>query len=402
MTTMAPLFDLFDPQAVEDPYPLWRAMREQAPVYRVPGTDCFFVTSWAHVAEAMRRTEDFSSNLTGVLVTAADGTPAVFDMDPTGAAMHVLATADAPSHPLHRRLVGQVLAPQLRALAPRIPVLVDQLWSQLPPGRIDWVSGMADRLPMHVLAEVLGIPDEHVPELQRWAYDSTELLGGFASSARLRELVHSATELAVFLKDSFAQPHSPRSLMGTLRAAVREGRVGELEAVMILVQMVDAGAESTAALLASSARFLAEQPEWQDRLRAQPKLIPAFLEEMLRLDSPFRGHYRHAVSDTTLGDVRVPAGSHVMLVWGAANRDPAAYPDPDSIDITRPRGRSHLAFGGGVHLCLGSALARAEGAAAIEALLARTRRIALVPDAAPVRLPSVFVRRHLSLPLELS
>ncbi|MEV0685488.1 cytochrome P450 [Nocardia sp. NPDC050378] len=403
----SPVIDVFDAANLEDPYPMYRQLREQAPVYRLPGTDFYLVSSWELVTEVTGRSGEFSSNLTATLVQQPDGTTTAFDMDHGGQAIHVLATADDPVHQLHRKLVSSVLSKRIRTMGPTVDELVDRLWSQeLRDGRIDFAAGMADKLPLALVAAVIGLADADVPQLLRWAYDSTEMLGGVVPVERLGALVTSAAELAAYLHEqllfvegSAAQEESAHSLLGVLARAVDTGELLHEVAVLTLVQLVGAGGESTAGLIASAARFIATDPEVQQRLREQPHRIPAFLDETLRLESPFRGHHRHVTRDTELGGVPLSAGSHLLLLWGAANRDPTMFTDPDAFDLDRNGARAQLAFGKGVHFCVGSALAKLEAVAAITALLERSTSITLDPDNPPLWVPSFFVRRHQSLPL---
>ncbi|MBL1075348.1 cytochrome P450 [Nocardia sp. 2] len=403
--------DIFDPVHLDDPYPLYRTLREQAPVYRVPGTNFHLVTSWELVAEAAGRTTDFSSNLTAVLIQQPEGPPAIFDMDGGGQALHVLATADAPGHSAQRKLVSTVLAKRIRELGPTVSALVDQLWAeQLRDGRMDWATGMADRLPLALVAEVIGLPAADVPRLLRWAYDSTEMLGGVMTPDRLPVLVTAAAELTAYLAERFAADETGSTaadlsdagtpdLLRVLARARDAGVISDAVAVLVLVQLVGAGGESTAGLIANAARILATRPDLQTLLREQPHLVPAFLEETLRFESPFRGHHRHVTADTTLGGVDLPAGSHLLLMWGAANRDPAVFADPDVFDPHRPNARSHSAFGRGLHFCVGSALAKMEAVAAVTALLDRSTEFTLAGS--PRWVPSIMVRRQLSLPLQI-
>lgn len=410
MTTELAAIDPFDPAVLDDPYPLYRALREHAPVHRVPGTDFFLVSSWAAVAEAVARPADFSSHLTGVLVARPGAAPTTFDLDATGQAVHVLATADADVHAVHRGIVGPALAKRVRGMGPRVSALAKQLWAEeLDGDRIDWATGMADRLPLALIAELVGLPGADVPRLLGWAYDSTEMLGGIVADDRMTALVGSAAELAQYAhqaviaaKDRSAGPDSPSALIDVLAAALAAGRIDDQQAVLILVQLIGAGGESTAGLIAAAARLLAADAELQARLRARPDLLPAFLEEALRLESPFRGHHRHVVADTQLCGVDLPAGSHLLLLWGAANRDPAMFRDPDILDLDRPRVRAHAAFGAGAHFCIGSALARLEASAAITLLLERSTEFTLLEEAPPRWVPSLFVRRHATLPLRVT
>lgn len=409
MTTDLAAIDLFDPAVLDDPYPMYRALREEAPVYRVPGTDFFLVASWAAVTEATRRTAEFSSHLTGVLVAQPGTAPTTFDLDATGQGLHVLATADSDVHATHRGIVGPALAKRIRTLGPTVTALTEQLWAEeLDGGRIDWATGVADRLPLALVAELLGLPAADVPRLLSLAYDSTEMLGGIVADGRMTALITSAAELAhyAYLAVAAAKEqvgdHDSTTLLEVLVAAVAAGKIDEQQAVLIVVQLIGAGGESTAGLIASAARLLATDLELQTRLRERPELVPAFLDEVLRLESPFRGHHRHVVADTRLGGVDLPAGSHLLLLWGAANRDPAAYPDPNVVDLDRPRGRAHAAFGAGAHFCIGSALARLEANAAITWLLERTAQFDLIDTEPPRWVPSLFARRHATLPLRIT
>ncbi len=401
--------DLFDAAVLDDPYPMYRALGEQAPVYRVPGTDFFLVASWAAVTEATRRTAEFSSQLTGVLVAEPGAAPATFDLDATGQGLHVLATADGDVHATHRGIVGPALAKRIRTLGPVVSALTEQLWAEeLDEDRIDWATGVADRLPLALIAELVGLPAADVPKLLTLAYDSTEMLGGIVGDGRMPALITSAAELAhyAYLAVAAAKErvgdHDSTTLLDELVAAVAAGKIDEQQAVLIVVQLIGAGGESTAGLIASAARLLATDLARQTQLRERPELVPAFLDEVLRLESPFRGHHRQVVVDTQLDGVDLPAGSHLLLLWGAANRDPAVYPDPDAVDLNRPRGRAHAAFGAGAHFCIGSALARLEATAAITLLLERTERFDLVDAEPPRWVPSLFARRHATLPLRIT
>ncbi|NEW40336.1 cytochrome P450 [Nocardia cyriacigeorgica] len=399
--------DIFDAASLADPYPMYRILRDQAPVYRVPGADFFLVTTWDLVTEAATRTTDFSSNLTGVMIHQPDGAPLVFDMDGGGQAVHVLATADDPVHAVHRKLVFPFIGKRLRELGPLVNRMVDRIWhEELSGNRIDFATGMADRLPLGVVADLIGLPQRDVPQLLAWAYDSTEMLGGIVPEGRLTQLVTSAAELAGYLHQRFttALTEPEGEITGLLDVLARACRAGDLDpdvAVLMLVQLVGAGGESTAGLIANAAHILATRTDLQDRLRADTTLIPGFLDEVLRVESPFRGHHRHITADSTLGGVALPAGGHLLLMWGAANRDPHNFTDPDTIDLERPTGRTTLAFGKGAHYCIGAALARMEALAAITTLLARSTEFGLVEDAAPQWVPSLMVRRHTSLPLRV-
>ena len=227
------------------------------------------------------------------------------------------------------------------------------------------------------------------------------MLDGAITPDQLQKAIGAATELAGYLADQFAKARKNPGddLLGDLARHCNARDLKPETAVIMLIQLVSAGGESTAGLLGSSALLLAGRPDVAQRLRDDIELLPAFIEEVVRLESPFRGHYRHVVADTTLGGVDLPGGSHLLLLWGSANRDPAAFDAPDELRLDRPSGKAHLGFGRGDHFCLGAALARLEVKTALTRLLGETRAISTTQP--PAWIPSVMVRRLQSLPLEV-
>ena len=208
-------------------------------------------------------------------------------------------------------------------------------------------------------------------------------------------------ELSGYITEQFqhaaASPHD--NLLGDLATACATGELDEVTALVMMITLFSAGGESTASLIGSAAWILATQPAIQKQVREQPGLLGAFLEEVLRYEPPFRGHYRHVVRDTELGGVELRAGSRLLLMWGAANRDPSHFDDPGEFRLDRPAGKGHLTFGKGAHFCVGAALARLEAAVVLRQLLERTT---LIEAAETGRwLPSLLVRRldHLELTL---
>lgn len=189
-------------------------------------------------------------------------------------------------------------------------------------------------------------------------------------------------------------------MIADLAARCGSGELERAPALAVMLTLFSAAGESTASLLGSAAWIMAEKPELQRRLRDDPMLLEPFIEETLRMESPFRGHYRHVRRDTTLGGVALPADSHLLLLWGAANRDPARFEEPNEFRLNRPSAKNHLAFGRGAHFCVGNVLARVEARIILRTLLERSSWI----ETADVGqwLPSILVRRlnHLELAVE--
>lgn len=390
--------DFFAPEALDDPYPLYDMLRDR-PVQQVGDSDFFVVSTWDAVSEATNRPDDFSSNLTATMVYRPDGSVTPFGMDGLGGPSHVLATADEPRHAAHRKpVLLKLAAKRLFALEPVITAIFDDLWTDADQ---DWMAAVANRLPMTVVAELLGLPRADVDDLIRRAYASTQLLDGPLADEDLAASAVAAMQLGAYLIDKFtAAAATPGDdLMDQLAITCAAGELDSTNAGMILIQLVAAGAESTASLLGSAVWVLGSRPAVQRQVRADPALLPVFIEEVLRYESPFRGHYRHVTTDTTLAGTDLPAGAHLLLLWGAANRDPLRFDVPDEFRLDRPDARSHLAFGKGLHFCVGAALARLEARVVLRRLLDRTTW--LEAPQRPAWLRSVLVRRPARLELQM-
>lgn len=370
---------------LDDPAFLARFHRGH-PVQRLGDSPFYAVGTWDLIADVVRRPAEFSSNLTATMICHDDGSISEFPVAGPGDAMHVLATADGARHRLHRSLVMPSLTPaRIRELEPRVAEVVDTAWSEGVDGdRLDWSAAVAQRVPVTVVTELLGLPAGDVDDLSRWAHATNVLIDGVITGAELSTATTAVAELTAYLDDALARtlgdPGAGAGVLGDIAAAVSRGDLDRAAAVMMLLQLVAAGSDSTTSLLDSAARLLVEHPEVTGRLRGEPEAVPAFVDEALRLESPFRGHFRHVIEDTVLGDTRLAAGSHLYLMWRAANRDPGQFDDPDRLDLDRgrdagarrPARSAHVAFGKGIHLCVGSGLARLQGRLTVEKLLGET------------------------------
>jgi cytochrome P450 family 144 len=393
--------EFFDVDAIQDPYPLYDRLRAEGSVHRIGDSGFYVVCDWETINDAINRPEDFSSNLTATMTFTAEGTVVPFELDGLGGPAQILATADDPAHAAHRKmLVPQLAAKRILAMEPFIASTFDRLWTDnLRDGRIEWIGALANTLPMMVVARLIGVPAEDVDQLIRWAYASTHLLDGLVDEEQLAASGVAAMELAnyihIHLGRAAASPQD--NLLGALATACSAGEFDEVTAQMMMIILFSAGGESTGSLLGSAMEILATRPEVQRQVRENPTLLGAFIEEALRYEPPFRGHYRHVVADTSLGGIDLPAGSRLLLLWGAANRDPAQFDAPHEFRLDRPGGKGHITFGKGAHFCVGAALARLEAQIVLSAVLDRTARIDAV-DVGPW-LPSILVRRreHLRL-----
>jgi cytochrome P450 len=403
---------LFGADVVEDPHDYYRHLRTTDPVHEVTGTGTFVVTRMDLIHQVVGDPETFSSG-TGEFLHLGDWPAPGLRPAMTGLSSEfaggAVATTDPPDHARQRKLVVRRLSTaNIAAMEPEFRALVTEALSDIPAdGRFEWMSRVAEPLPMVMVARILGLPDELAPQLKAQGYAMVERISGFVPEGRIAELENEgvaglAPVIEAYLQAKEGATAYENGLIGIVKQAVDDGEVDELEAFGILSVIIAAGGESTTSLTGTAARLLAEQPDLQEQLRRDPALIPTFIEEALRYDPPFRGHYRITTRDTELAGTPIPAGSSVLLAWPAANRDEDVYEDPDEIRLDRPKPRHHVGFGWGIHLCVGAPLARVEARVAIEALLARTRHFSVDLEQLPLRYhPSLVVRRLEALPLVL-
>lgn len=386
---------------IRDPHALYDQLRREAPVWQVPGQDTFVVSDPALIRAAVGRPVELSSNFVSVVHRGPDGCPVPFGLLPLGDPMHVLATADEPAHARHRKLLQPHLSPAAVApLEPELARLADGLLDRFAaPGAHDAVAELTDPLPVRTICHVVGLDEATTPDIVRLVAATSAMLDGVADAGAMTAAAHAALELGAFAQEQVDAAcadggSSHAGLLGVLAAAVDAGTLDAGEARDILVQLLSAGTETTAATMATVIRRIADRPDLQEQLRREPEAIAPTIEVALHEDGPFQYHSRWSTTDLVLGGVTIPAGSRVLLQWAAANR-----PAPDEPAGPTDPAAPHLAFGRGLHFCIGAPLARLEVRVAVEQLLERTRWVELDPDHPPVHRPSAFLRRHDRLPL---
>ncbi|MCA1833249.1 MAG: cytochrome P450 [Actinomycetota bacterium] len=401
---MAMNVDPFSGSSLEDPYRLYERLRHDAPVYQLPETGIWFVTRHDDLVEAASKPEIFSSHISAIVYAGAGTNAVVVPADPDAiGAVDVLATQDPPVHTAQRKLLNRAfVASRMALLEPQIVALLDEKISPpLARGTVEWMEEIANPLPVSMIAGLLGLPQSDLGRLKAWADAGIDLLSGVSTMERMADAWQEMIGFLSYLRERLATP-APESITATIAEAVARGDLSDREGVSLLLQLVIAGSESTAGLLGSAARRLAEDEELQDSLRKDPARIPVFLEESVRLESPFRGHFRVTTRETELGGVKLPEGARVMLMWGSANRDEKAFANAGAVDMEREHPYAHVGFGSGIHFCIGAPLARLEARIVVQALLERTTTFRLSRGApSPRHVPSVFVRRLTHLHLEL-
>ncbi|MCT9079551.1 cytochrome P450 [Streptomyces fulvoviolaceus] len=284
--------------------------------------------------------------------------------------------SDAPDHSRLRALISKAFTPRaVETLRARIFEAVDRIIAHAAPtGRMDIVADLARPLPLTIICDLLDVPQQDRPALASWSEPIAEAIGNSRLDAdRNREASQSMTDMLAYFRELLTRhdtppaPHSLRALVSA-QAANTDQDLDELLANCALLLI--AGHETTTHFIGNATLALLRHPHAADQLRRRPELMPAAVEELLRYDAPVQLMLRRARHDLDLAGRTIAEGQTVLLVGGAANRDPAVFPDPHVLDFERPGGR-HMAFGHGPHFCLGAALARLEGAIVLEALLTR-------------------------------
>ena len=378
---------VFNPMAAgfrENPYPFYRRLRETDPFHKSRAADGFVLSRHADVMAVLRDPE-FSSDERNqtrfprmVARMARAGVPDPYKDD----SMSMLRL-DPPDHTRLRGLVAKAFTPRaVERMRPRVEQTLKELVESRPAhGAMELVREFAAPLPVRAIAEMLGIPPEDHERFRHWSDEIVRSLGDGTIEDRLAA-ERARGELGRYFEAIVAARRiAPRDdLISALAEAEESGdrlRLSEMFATLVLLLV--AGNETTTNLITNSMLALLQNPEQLELLRRSPERIPAALEELLRFDSPVQLTSRIVTRDRELNGQPLRRGQQLVLLLGAANRDPAAFADPERLDVTRTDVR-HLSFSHGIHFCLGAQLARLEGTLALEALVTLYPKITLPPQ----------------------
>ena len=372
------IYDPLDPLLREDPYPSYAALRREAPVYQVPGLGIWAVSRHADVIAVLRSPERFSSAAMAAAVRKpADLAPADSPGEaPDPAAMSIIG-ADPPGHTRLRSIVSRAFTPRRIAdLEPRVREIARDLLARfVPRGECDLVADYAVPLPVGVIAELLGIDRERHADFKRWSDAAMRAVFDSPGPAEGEQLGQALAEMNDYVEQAIAARRSRPGddLIGTLlRAESQEGALTGDEVKLFVFTLLVAGNVTTTHLIGNAMLALLSHPSELAKLTRTPSLVPQLVEEALRYDAPVQFTLRTATRDVELAGVTIPHGAMVAPISASANRDDRVFPDPDRFDVTRPA-KDQLAFGHGIHFCLGAALARLEARVAFEELLPRIR-----------------------------
>lgn len=379
-----------DESLVEDPYPYFDALRSTCPVLPLPHLGVVAVSGYDEASAVYRDPDTYSSCNAVIGPFAAFPVPLEGDDVSEVVARHRdqlpmhehMVTMDPPMHTRERALLMRLITPKrLKENEAFIWRLADrQLDELLPRGRCELVGDFAQPFAMLVVADLLGVPEED-HERFRQGFGMSQAPGEIGAGAdhgmEMNALQWLDDWFTRYIEDRRRHPRKD-VLTDLALATYPDGTVPEVtNVVRTATFLFAAGQETTARLLAAALRNLAEDPALQEELRSHRERIPDFVEETLRLESPVKADFRLAKRTTTLAGVDIPAGTPVMLLNGAANRDPRRFECPAELRLDRPNLAAHIAFGRGAHSCPGGPLARAEGRIALERILERTRDIRL-------------------------
>ena len=390
-------FNPMDPEFLADPYPTYHRLRDEDPVHHSP-LDFWVLTRYEDVAAVLRDPRFIKEPL--VSMVAARFGVAV----PPGVGLSML-DRDPPDHTRLRSLVSKAFTPRVvEGLRPRIQKMVDDLITRAEAvGTMDLIEEFAYPIPVNVICEMLGVPIEDHDRFKGWSLDIARGLDSIwlpPQSEIPKRSGAARHALGHYVRGLIAERRaSPREdLLSALIAAEEAGdKLSENELVATCILLLIAGHETTVNLIGNGTLALLRHPEELRRLRQTPGLITSAVEELLRYDGPVQRTARIPSTDVTIGGRTIAKGEMVMPFIGAADRDPAQFPDPDRLDLARADNR-HIAFGWGIHFCLGAPLARVEGQIAIDTLVRRLPKLELDVDKPEYR-QSLTLRGLKTLPV---
>ncbi len=386
------------PEQLRDPYPTIARAHREAPVFFNPDFSLWVVTRYEDIWTVLKDSDRFTSSASTSVGTEVPEEVKAVLAEGFGE-VDTLVTNDPPAHTRFRSLVNKAFTPR-RVLGREDHVreiangLIDAV---IDAGRADIVSAFAVPLPLTVIAEILGVPTADMAKFKAWSDDITARLMPLPIERQVecaRSLVDFQHYMNAMLEERAESPQDDMltDLLGARAEGVEPLTRGEM--LNMLQLMLVAGNETTTSLIGSMVAIYLDRPEEWRAIGADPSLAPAAVEEVLRMESPVQGLFRSTTEEVELGGVRLPKGAHIQLLYGGGNRDASEFPNPGEFLPGRPNGASHLAFGGGVHFCLGAALARLEGRVALETLTQRLPHIRRDPDGAAALRPHFFLRGY--------
>jgi len=388
-------FAPWDVEFIANPYPVYAELRTRTPVLYDEATNHWLVSRYADV-NALLRDRRFGRTYLHVSGHAEMGRPEEPDwQEPFWRLIRGgILDMEPPEHTRVRKLVSKAFTPRMvEGLRPRVQKIVDGLVDSIAgAGEVDLIATVAEPLPVTVIADMLGVPESDRHHLRPWSAEICLMYELNPSDEYARRAVAASVEFSDYLRElSRERRANPRNdLISALAQVVDDGvMLTEDELVGTCVLLLNAGHEATVNVTGNGWWSLFRNPGQLDRLRADRSLVPSAIEELMRYDTPLQMFERWVLEDFDLHGERIPKGAELGLLFGSANRDPSVFAEPDRLDVSREP-NPHLAFGAGIHFCLGAPLARIELETSFATLLRRRPRMELVEE--PQWKPNYIIR----------
>lgn len=403
----------FDPEFLQDPYPFYERMRREAPVYRDPNSGIVSISTDEYIREANLQPKIFSNDFSSLLRSGSANTTSDEELEIMSEGVPVvdtMLTADPPTHTRYRKLAMKAFTYK-RVLGMEDYIIRTSerlLDSFIDAGECDFKSAFSNMLPMYVIVDSLGAPRKDFDKFKRWSDAMVGQLGGMATP---EERIHNARAIIEFQKYFIEKIEQKREaptedvISDLVHADLSEEgdnrKMEHSELLSIIQQILVAGNESTANSIAAGLYYILTHPDQHQAILVDPSLIPNFCEETLRFLSPSNNMWRAVKEDVTIGGVDIKAGEAVLLRYGSGNRDAARYENGEHFNIKRQNAKEHLAFGHGIHTCIGAQLARMEMKTAYKVIFERLKNIRLSDKQKGLRYtPNILLRGPTELYIE--
>ncbi|NRB38947.1 MAG: cytochrome P450 [Pseudomonadales bacterium] len=404
-------FNPLQESCFQNPYAFYQMLRDQHPVYQLSnGVIC--ISRYEDIVTLSRDIETFSSQHQGIVANLKPGqdllkqvkvfeTLADLGLIPAD----VLATSDQPQHTTERKVGHAGLNSRfVKSLEGKIEALCQSMLDPiLAKGEVEFMQEFGWRLPMVLILRLLGLPESDFEQIKDWCVDILASQNGIQSSAEMAQSYASALCFIRYCWRHFLQvKQAPAdNLMGILAKAAndQDSEFNDQKAVSAIFQLIVAGSDSSATTMGNALKLLIETPGMQKKLRDDPEQIPAFIEEVFRLEAAFQGHFRWVKKDSELHGVQLKRGDRIFLMWASGNRDERFWDAPEKMILNRKNGKKHLTFGHGIHACIGRELARSEIRIVLKAFLQHSQDLSITGETPFVA--SMFARTLLQLPISI-